>query len=1125
MKHETDMIPDFKEREEALDPSRSFIVQAPAGSGKTELLIQRFLTLLPYIDKPEQILAITFTRKAAGEMHLRIMQSLERARDNIIPDKANEKRTHELAQKVLQKDEKMEWDILSNPARLKVQTIDSFCSSLTSQMPILSRLGSNQMISDTPNEPYVEAARRTAEMINENSKDGEAFRTILRHLDNSVLDLENRLVMMLESREQWLRHLNKEINETELRDMLECSVKRVIEETLERSREVFQQSIPDGFEGAAIYAATNLLNENSSSNVTRLHDFKSLPDAKTDDLPIWEGIADFLLTGTGTWRKPGGINKNIGFPSDGTERAKQEKEKFKEILESLSGKEELLKELQTIKDLPNSQYDEDEWTVLNALLHLLPIAVNHLMRVFSETSAVDFQAVAMAAVEALGTDDNPTDLMLSLDLKIQHILVDEYQDTSMSQVTLLRALTRGWEHGDGRTLFVVGDPMQSIYLFRGAEVGLFLDARINGINFLKLSPLILKSNFRSNRQIVEWVNNSFKTAFPEKEDIFTDSIPFVPSLPIKTDEEDMSVDVRLYEERNEVTEAEEIVSVIGSIDKGESVAILARSRVHLNEIVDQFKKKGVDFKSQDLDSLIDRPVIRDLFSLLRALMHPYDRIAWLASLRAPWCGLMLPDLHEICAGDRNSPVWTLINDESRVDSLSQDGQCRVSSFVEKFKNALNLRGRVSPGRLLEGLWLELGGPATVVDCDSMDDSSAFFEMLDSVSIAGEIESLKLLEYKIENLYANHSGKSENPVEIMTIHKAKGLEFDHVIIPGLGKRPRVPDKRLLFWMERGDRRDDLLLAPIEKKGSDKQSAIYKYLSKVYGDKELLEQTRLFYVAATRARKKLYLFGHVKASGDDGIKTESKSFLSSIEKSLNTDMIVRCSTAKTMPVKTEGGCADLGAVPRLKRLPAKWKRPDCAQPITVDIKTADKELDKLDVPFYWAGGAIKHLGTVIHKYLCRIAQEGLPSWNIARIEKQKNCIEAMLSQHGLNKEEVFQMSKKGVEILCQTLNDDSGLWILADHLEGLSEMPVTSVINGEIIHAIIDRTFVDDNDIRWIIDYKISFHGGGLLGDFLESEKKRYKEQLEKYASILESAGENRKIKKALYHPALSTLTEL
>jgi ATP-dependent exoDNAse (exonuclease V) beta subunit len=327
------------------------------------------------------------------------------------------------------------------------------------------------------------------------------------------------------------------------------------------------------------------------------------------------------------------------------------------------------------------------------------------------------------------------------------------------------------------------------------------------------------------------------------------------------------------------------------------------------------------------------------------------------------------------------------------------------------------------------------------------------------------------------------------------------------------------------MERGDRRDDLLLAPIEKKGSDKESAMYKYLSKVYGDKELLEQTRLFYVAATRARKKLYLFGHVKASGDDGIKTESKSFLSSIEKSLNADMIVRSNASKTMAAKKEEDGSDLSAVPPLRRLPAKWKRPDCAQSITVDVNTADKEPDKLDVPFYWAGGAIKHLGTVIHKYLCRIAREGLSSWNVTRIEKQKNCIEAMLSQLGLNKEEALQMSTKGVEILCKTLEDDFGRWILEDHLEGVSEMPVTSIVNGEIIHVIIDRTFVDDDDIRWVVDYKISFHGGGLLGDFLESEKKRYKEQLEKYASILKSGGEKRKIKKALYHPALSTLTEL
>ena len=127
--------------------------------------------------------------------------------------------------------------------------------------------------------------------------------------------------------------------------------------------------------------------------------------------------------------------------------------------------------------LPDPEYSDDEWEILNELLSLLPIAKRHLTDLFAERGVVDFQAIAMAALEALGPEDNPTDLMLSLDLRIQHILVDEYQDTSRRQLELLRALTRGWEPGDGRSLFIVGDPMQSIYLFRDAEVGLFLDAQ------------------------------------------------------------------------------------------------------------------------------------------------------------------------------------------------------------------------------------------------------------------------------------------------------------------------------------------------------------------------------------------------------------------------------------------------------------------------------------------------------------------------------------------------------------------------------------------------------------------------------------------------------------------------
>ena len=174
----------------------------------------------------------------------------------------------------------------------------------------------------------------------------------------------------------------------------------------------------------------------------------------------------------------------------------------------------MIEALARVAKLPAPRFTEAEWEALEAIISLLPIAETMLAEAFAARGAVDFQAVSLAALKALGTEDEPTDLMLSLDLKVQHILVDEYQDTSGTQLSLLEALTRGWTDGDGRTLFVVGDPMQSIYLFREAEVGLFLEARAGRIGTVRMEPLTLSRNFRSEEGVVSWVNGTMEEAFP-----------------------------------------------------------------------------------------------------------------------------------------------------------------------------------------------------------------------------------------------------------------------------------------------------------------------------------------------------------------------------------------------------------------------------------------------------------------------------------------------------------------------------------------------------------------------------------------------------------------------------------
>lgn len=1106
-------IPDQKEREEALDPGRSFIVQAPAGSGKTELLIRRFLKLLSLVDRPEQIVAITFTRKAAGEMHCRIMNALENARYGPPPPAAHDRERFDLAGAVLERDDKMGWNLLENSSRLKVQTIDSLCSSLTRQMPILSRLGKEPNFTDNPEEIYKEAARRTIALVKREGRDGEAVRQALRHLDNSFASLEKRLIAMLAVRDQWLRHVNlkKEVDDDTLREYLEGSIRRMIEDSLKGVMASLPEGLLDDVMGYGRYAASNLiLDDTNNSSIKTLHSLTTPPGARYEDLPVWRGIRELLLTGGNEWRKSGGVTKRIGFPADKSGEAVAMKEGFRELLDSLAGNDGTREGLAGIADLPDGPYDEREWAILNDLLHLLPLAERELMKVFAENGVVDFQAVSMAALESLGSDEEPTDLMLALDIRIKHILVDEYQDTSRTQLKLLEALTRGWEEGDGRTLFIVGDPMQSIYLFREAEVGLFLEAREEGIGTVRLKFLRLKSNFRSQKGIIDWVNGTFRKAFPEREDRFSGSIRYEDFEPVHERLGGEAVTMRIFESRADEAEAKEIIDTIRFIKKrneNETIAILARSRSHLGRIVETLKFEEIDFRATDLDPLIERPAIQDLFALLRVLMHPCDRTAWLAILRAPWCGLTLKDIHSLCMGDSRT-VWELIGDEEKLKDLSGDGRQRLLSVRNRLEAALPLWGRMPPRRLLEGLWAALGGPACIDD-DSMDDADAFFEMVESVTEAGGIESLETLKARTGELYATHSGKGGSPVEVLTIHRAKGLEYDHVIIPGMGKSPRLQEKKLLRSMERGAA---LLLAPIEGTGKEGESAVYRYLARIQSGKEQLEQVRLLYVAATRAKKRLYLYGHAKGLEGDEIEVEAKSFLSSIRHIIRPDEVMEIS----------GEEADLQAekVMRLKRLPAKWAMPEPPEILNVTLEKGAKVTPMEKPEYLWAGETIKHLGTVMHRYFCRIAREGIGAWTGERTKGEKPGIAAQLRQLGLTRGEALRVAAEGVEILCRTLEDRRGRWILDTHREGRAETALSAVIGGEVVHRVIDRTFVDEDDARWVIDYKISRHGGGDIKRFLESERERYREQLEGYATILEAGGEKRKIRKGLYYPAQS-----
>ncbi|MGA2655482.1 MAG: UvrD-helicase domain-containing protein, partial [Gammaproteobacteria bacterium] len=174
---------DLQIRQQALNPHHSFIVEAPAGSGKTEILVQRFLSLLATsVSNPEEILAITFTRKAAHEMRTRIISALEKALDNNTAHMQST--TVELAKKVLTRDSAENWQLLANPNRLRIQTIDALCMSLTQQMPIISGLGGQAKMANYPNDLYRKAVQAVLATLDEPTSWHDDLIAIFKHFDN-----------------------------------------------------------------------------------------------------------------------------------------------------------------------------------------------------------------------------------------------------------------------------------------------------------------------------------------------------------------------------------------------------------------------------------------------------------------------------------------------------------------------------------------------------------------------------------------------------------------------------------------------------------------------------------------------------------------------------------------------------------------------------------------------------------------------------------------------------------------------------------------------------------------------------------------------------------------------------
>ena len=1166
-------------RFDALDPHTSFAVSAPAGSGKTGLLTQRVLTLLAWCDEPEEVLAITFTRKAAGEMQDRIMHALWQAADQPEPQDPHAQRTWKLAQAVLQRDRELAWNLLQSPQRLRVQTIDSLCRSITKQLPLASGIGAQPDTLEDAEQAYRLAVRELFHLLEQDSPLRADLTRLFRHLDNNLPAVENLLVSLLAKREQWLGVLLQARHE-DARAYLEQVLRDVICEHLdlvEAALLIHNSEICS----IADRAAANL--QETSERKNRIHELlgiNGLPDAEPESLPQWFAIADLLLTNSGTFRAR--LTKTEGFPA-GKENAEL-KNRFNELIAAITdtapNAEQLLHEL---RSLPSASYAEHQWQLLDCLTSILPILVAQLTVVFKQQSATDYTAISQAALLALGDEDAPSDLALQLDYRIRHILVDEFQDTASPQLELVRKLTSGWQTGDGRTLFIVGDGMQSCYGFRNANVGLFLDARQQGIGSVALTPLDLRVNFRSQAGVVHWVNNIFQNAFPLQDDISRGAVCYSPSVAFKSAidgnavdfyvctyssetksvekdkaDDDEEIPSRINAQQQEAEKVVELVQQARAADPYGSIAILVRTRNHLARILPALTAAGLHYQATEIDRLASRMAIMDLLSLTRALLNPADRIAWLSLLRAPWCGLDNNDLHCITTANlielnpranetAFAVIWPQLELHQKIAGLSDSGKKILARVIPILQQALRERYRKPLRQWIEGVWFALGGPATLLDANDRDNIDSFFALLAKHQQGGSIRDWQAFNNAIDRLFAAPRADADPKLQVMTIHKSKGLEFDTVIIPGLDRSARKDDKQLLLWQERINHHGEkqLLLGSLSATGQE-EDTLYTFMRREADKQQAFEATRLLYVGCTRAIKRLYLIACINTKDDELVAPAKVSLLHSIWPFVKEDAIqLQGNTSPRRQLTLTDDLFAEKAKPGLQhilRLPPDWQAPVLTD---VTLLTAyrghefgSREIDDLtddnplNIPEVETTGArlARHTGTVIHNALQAIVENKLigNTHSITAeefIARQYHFWKIQLQQLGWSGDNLNRALQKITSAITATIDSAQGRWLLnSDHHQSACELSLMQKEKQDVREHIIDRTFIVDG-VRWIVDYKSSEAEAGETDDqFIAREMEAYLPQLTRYKNLL-AATETLPIKTALYLVTSGKLIEV
>ena len=1059
-----------------------------------------------------------------------------------------------------------------------MRSIDSVAGEIARLLPVTGGGGAAATPVEEPSALYRLAARRTLLLLGgADSELSRALRTVLLHRDGDLDACEALIAEMLGTREQWSRltparaeDLSDEALDRKVRPQLDRALETAICSALTHLTHLLSAGFLDRLSAAAALMAERPGHEPSSplrSCVGR----SSAPEAIAAHLDQWRALAHLLVTPSqGTWRKRLSAN-HLRFTLTPGDRLR-----LKDLIGEIQEDDDILSAVCAISNLPPPQYPDDQWTVAKALFRVLHRALAELKNVFAETGECDFAEPASLAIAALRQPDGVRAYQTALGSELRHLLVDEMQDTSTSQYELLELLTAGWT-GSAHTLFLVGDPKQSIYLFRQARVERFVQTmRDQRLGALTVNSIRLSANFRSQAGLVTAFNQSFGHIFPA-ESAPADEIVYTPAHATRAAGphlagvagqqwhaavasgaglEDRQTSRRRIVRANASRMRDIVVQwrnkpLPAGREKPWSIAVLVASRRELKPIVAALKRSDgagpIPFRAVNVDPLREQPEVLDLLALTRALRHPADRVAWWAVLHAPWCGLGLADLHRLAGQDDSALAQRSVLDllRERRNLLEPASIPRLEHVWPILARAVAQTGRVPVPELIDRTWRALRGDSYLTE-EALANTRQFFALIERQhQETGEL-SLSLLESRLDRLFAA-PGQTANAVELMTIHGAKGLEWDVVLIPELERRAPVQRSRLLEWEELsgGDQASaNVVLAPIAGKGEE-SSALNRWLRSIRAGRLAAERRRQFYVACTRAKEELHLFGTANRSESKGLKPNSASLLAAAWPAAAEHFVAAGEPAPVELVPSlrqspaaHGDLSESFAIAAsadepvsratIERLPLSVLEEAAREDSRTDL---DRSPAQSRAVFTRPEGSFtaRSLGNAVHAFL-ELAATHLhaPGSSLARVEREVAAwqprIRAVLRADGLAPTQTGRLADSVLFALRNTLHDATGQWLLGARVDARSEYAL-SLAQGVVPRVRLDRIFragatplATGEDHLWIIDYKTASHAPAGLDAWLETERARYAGQLETYAQAVPS----QQVNVGLWYPMLARL---